>query len=505
MNRNFSFIITFILILLTFNSFSQKRSKIEVRGANSMESNRKIGGGVTRLIGNVILKQDDVWIYCDSAYRKKNSFQAFSNVHVKRGKTLNIYSDFLDHNGNKKLAKFRENVKMIDGDMILNTQFLDYYLDDNSGHFFNGGKIVDSATVLTSKSGRYFPDKDLFFFKDSVVVIDPDYTIYTDTLKYDKLNDISYFFGPTEIISDSNYLYCENGWYNMQSDIAQFNKNAYYQNDKQTLKGDSLYYDRTLGIGKGFINVELKDTVENIILQGDKVFYQEEPEYAIVTEKALFIHIADNDSLFLHADTLNSIYDSTGTFRILKAYHKSTIYRSDFQGMCDSLVYSFQDSIIRMFDNPILWFGVNQITAQQINAFVIDDNLDHFELNKSSLIISPKDSIRYDQVKGQDMKGYIKNDELARIDIFKKGETMYFPIDQDGFIGSNHVTSNNYVIHLKNNEVQNIVFKETPKAVLSPFGFLPLKELYLRGFIWLDDYRPQKKQDVFKWKEINLY
>ncbi len=497
--------ILIILFLLTIsvNLFSQKRSKIEIKHANSMESNKKIGGGVMRLIGDVVLKQEDVWIYCDSAYKKKNNFEAFGDVHVERGETLDIYSNYLDHNGNEKLAKFRKNVIMIDDDITLTTEFLDYNLDNNSAHFYNSGKIVDSATVLTSLSGKYYPDKELFFFKDSVVVIDPDYIIYTDTLKYNKLKDITYFFGPTEIISDSNYLYCENGWYDMQNDKGQFNKNAYYQNENQTLKGDSLYYDRTSGIGIGFINVELTDTVENIILEGDYIYYREEPEYAIATQKALFTHISDGDSLYLHADTLYSIYDSTGTFRILKAYHKSRIYRYNFQGMCDSLVYSYQDSVIRMFYEPILWFDVNQITAEYINAFVINDNLDHFELQHSAMIVSPKDSIRYDQVKGQDMIGYIRNNELVKIDVFRRGETMYFPIDNEGLVGANHVLSSNYTIKLKNNEVNSIVFREKPEAVLYPVGHLPKNELTLKGFIWVDELRPKTKMDVFKWKQTN--
>lgn len=497
----------FIVIILfaSFQSFSQnkKRSRIHILHADYSAMNKKIAGGATRLIGNVKLRQDDVFIYCDSAYQrsKKNRFEAFGNVHVKRGENLDIYSNYLDHDGNAKMAKFRKNVIMIDDDITLTTEFLDYNLDNNSAYFYNGGKIVDSATVLTSLSGRYYPNKELFFFKDSVVVLDPEYTIYTDTLKYDKLKDITYFFGPSEIISDSNYLYCENGWYDMKNDKGQFNKNAFYQNEKQTLKGDSLYYDRASGIGKAFINVELKDTVDNIILEGDYIFYQEKPEYAIATKNALFTHINDGDSLFLHADTLLTIYDTAGDFKVLKAYHKTCFYRYDFQGLCDSLIYSYEDSIIRMFYNPILWFDVNQITGEYINVYMINDNLDHFELINSAMIIAPKDSIRYDQIKGHKMIGIVKENELKRIDIFKKGETLYFPLDSDGLIGANHVISRNYVIYMINNEINNIVFKEKPEAVLYPIGHLPKSELRLKGFNWFENYRPENKSDVFiKWK-----
>ena len=61
-----------LIFFLTFISFAfygnaQRRSKIEVKGARVMESDKRIGGGVIRLIDNVVLKQDDVWIYCDSA------------------------------------------------------------------------------------------------------------------------------------------------------------------------------------------------------------------------------------------------------------------------------------------------------------------------------------------------------------------------------------------------------------------------------------------------------
>ncbi|MCK4464332.1 MAG: hypothetical protein KAU83_01370 [Bacteroidales bacterium] len=285
---------------------------------------KRMGSELKRLIGDVELQHEDIFIYCDSAYlyEDKNLIEAYSNVYIKQGDTLHLYGDFLRYKGDIKLAEIRRNVRLVDKETELFTEFLDYNVNEEFGFYFNGGKIYNGENTLESKLGYYYTNQKIFFFRDSVKIINPDYTIYSDTLKYNTVSEISYFLGPTEIISDSSYIYCENGWYNTKTDISQFNQNAYLISKEQTVKGDSLYYDRNRGFGKAFKNVELIDTAQQIILKGDYAEYYEEPEKTMITDSALFIQITNGDSLFVHADTLRSRLDSTNTHKIVCAYFK---------------------------------------------------------------------------------------------------------------------------------------------------------------------------------------
>ena len=96
------------------------------------------------LIGNVILRHDDVYLYCDSAYlnQNTNSFKAFGNVKIEQGDSIEIYSKRLNYNGNTKIGHLFHNVRMINGEVTLYTDTLIYDRNRNLGYYKCGGKLI---------------------------------------------------------------------------------------------------------------------------------------------------------------------------------------------------------------------------------------------------------------------------------------------------------------------------------------------------------------------------
>ncbi|GAH68303.1 unnamed protein product, partial [marine sediment metagenome] len=264
-----------------------------------------------------------------------------------------------------------------------------------------------------------------------VVVINPDYTIYSDRLKYNTENKITYFYGPTEIFSDSSYIYCERGWYNTETDISQLNQNALVKNSKQTVKGDSLYYEKLTGFGRAVNNVVIIDHEQDIILKGNRGIYYENSDYARLTDRAQFIQITPEDTLYLHADTLLSELDTSDT-KFIKAYYGVKIFKSNLQGKCDSMAYSFADSVIRLYYEPVLWSEVNQISAEYIEIHTEHKQAKTMYLEKSSFIISKEDTSKFNQIKGKNMVCHFRDNELYRIDVKGNGQTVYYPVDEEG-------------------------------------------------------------------------
>ncbi|MGC9341285.1 MAG: OstA-like protein, partial [Bacteroidales bacterium] len=367
-------------------------------------------------------------------------------------------------------------------------------------YYLGGGRIINGNNTLESRQGYYYTKDKLFFFKDSVVVINPDYTMYSDTLKYNTITEVSYFLGPTDIISDENYIYCENGWYDTQNNISQFNKNAYLENEGKILKGDSIYYERETGLGKAFYNVELIDTSQNLVLQGNASIYYEKTEYAMLTDSALLIQIDETDSLFVHADTLLSVPDTLPDRRILKAYYKVKFFREDIQGKCDSLVYTDIDSVFRFFGEPVLWSKENQLTAQNIEMITKNQKMDRLEMVNSAFIISMEDSVKYNQIKGRNMTGYIRNNQLYRIDVDGNSQTIYYARDGEEYIGANKAESSNLKIFFSDNKIQKIVFQPKTDGTFFPLEKFGTNSSKLEGFKWLSNYRPINKNDVFRWE-----
>ncbi|MFO7828019.1 MAG: OstA-like protein [Bacteroidales bacterium] len=493
------------ILCLTYNNtnlFAQEKEQIRILNSNSLEYSKEIGEGVRRFIGNVIFEHNNATMYCDSAYMfsKKNVIHAYSNVHVNRGDTLHLYGDFMRYSGNTNVGNVRRNVILKDDEATLTTDSLDFNTKTNVAYYFNGGKIVNNENNLESVIGYYYANDDVFVYKDSVIVRTPDYTVYTDTLRYNTKTETAYFLGSTNIYNEDNHLYAENGWYKTKEKEFQFNQNARYQNKEKILLGDSLYFNDSTGIGIAIDNIEMIDTTENMILKGHYAYYVREPESFIVTDSAVLIQVTNKiDSLFLHADTLRSHYDSSGTYRIMRAYHQVQLYRFDFQARCDSMVYSFEDSVITMYTEPILWSEGSQMTAELVKIFTKNQKIDYFHLIGSSLIISEEVIEKYNQIRGKEMLGYIRNNNLYKVDVFGNGQSIYYTKDQEEIVGVNFAESSDLIIYLKEGQVSRINMVKQPTGTLHPPG--ELEETKLKGFNWFEDLRPKSKFDIFLWEK----
>lgn len=244
--------------------------------------------------------------------QSKNTFDAFGNVVITQPNGTIIFGDVLNYNGNTKVAVLTNNVRFIDGDATLTTNFLTYNMGTKIGNYTGGGKIVNGANILTSKNGYYFSNSKDAYFRYDVVLNTPDAIINSDTLRYNTASKISYFYGPTKIFnkSDKSTLYTENGTYNTSNQQARFGKKNLYMAGSKSLKGDSLFYDGKLGIGRAIKNIVFTDTASKMTFRGDMGFYRAADSSILATKNAYVIlttkDSAKVDSIYMVADTLFS-------------------------------------------------------------------------------------------------------------------------------------------------------------------------------------------------------
>lgn len=509
------YIMRYILLLIISLSISnlsiaQTKTRVEIINANYFRSDANIANGARRLIGNVAFKQDETIMKCDSAYfySDKNMFEAFGHVHLYKNNdnTIDVTSDFLRHNGNTKMAQFRDNVVMRDTQIVLYTDSLDYDIKRDIGYYIYGATIVDSATTLTSVKGHYYNKKNEVYFKKDVVVShnEGEYELYTDTLKYNTISDVTYFFGPTELFNDTNYMYAEFGWYNTKNDQSFFKQNALYTNPNQSVAADSIFYDKAIEHGIAFSDVVAIDTAESVIVKGNYLEVFNEPQKILVTDSALIIHIIDGDSLFMHADTIITEFDTSGEHRVFKAFHHTRIFKSNFQVQTDSMYFSMVDSVLQLHGSPIMWADSNQVTASYIEAFFIDEKLNKFKLYDGGLIVSQEDTSHFNQVKGVEMVGYLRNNSLYKVDVFKKSETIYFPVDKYGIVGANKSKSKNITLLLRDNKISRIIYRNGYEGGMLPLDDLSPKDIIVKDFVWLEEYRPKERDDVFLWHDADV-
>lgn len=390
---------------------------------------------------------------------------------------------------------------MSDNKMVLTTDTLDYNMNTETGFYNNDATIVDKDNTLTSRYGYYHSPTKMLSFKKNVVLINPRYRLTCDTLLYNTATHVATFAGPTYIKSsgrDNTLIYCENGWYNTQSDKSFFTKGSYIQSKEQKLFGDTLRYDKKNGVGEAFGNVVINDSLQKTIIGGDYGKYLEVTGQTFITGRTQLIQSFDSDSLFLHADTLYAITDTSGKQKTYFAFHHVKFWKHDFQGKCDSLTYSSLDSMMRMYTTPVLWSDSNQITGDSIHLQLADNKISTMLLYESAFITSLEDSNRYNQIRGKNMTGYFTDNELKKINVEGNGQTIYYGRNNaQQLIGVNRADCSDLVIYIDSNKVSKIILLNKPEATFYPINELSPNELLLKGFKWRNSERPKRKEEIF--------
>jgi len=484
----------------------KKKTRVDLLHADEAQADKKLRPDVQVLIGSVKLRHDSMYMYCDSAliYEKTNSVEAFDHVRMEQGDTLFIYGDYLYYDGIAQLAMLRGNVRMINRKTVLTTDSLNYDRVYNLGYYFEGGTLTDEENVLTSEWGEYSPATKLAVFNHDVKLVNPKFTLTSDTLKYSTLTKDATILGPSNIVSDRNHIYSDRGVYNTLTEQAELLDRSIITNEGKKLTGDSIFYDRKAGYGEAFDHVQMNDTVNKNMLIGDYCFYNELTQNAIATKRAVAIDYSQGDSLFMHADTLRMITFNLNTdsmFREMRAYHKVRIYRTDVQGVCDSLVFNSKDSCLAMYTDPVLWHARQQLLGEKIKVYMNDSTIDWAHIINQALAVEQKDSIHYNQITGKEMKAFFVNGDMHQVDVIGNVLIAFYPEEKDSsMIGMNYAEGSLLRMYLKDRRMERASLIGKSNGMMYPMSQIPVDKLRLPSFVWLDYIRPRNKKDIFEWR-----
>jgi lipopolysaccharide export system protein LptA len=504
-NKN---ILLLLLLLIVATVFAQAQKKIRLVSADKATKDELIMPDVLHIVGNAIFEHEGAYLYCDSALlnEKTNNLNCFGHVRIKSGDTLNLTGDLLDYNGATRVAKVTgQIVKLVDKQTTLLSDYINYDRNSNSAYYETGGIITSrdknkDDNRLTSRKGYYYTNLKEYFFSEKVVLKNKRYTMTSDSMIYFTDTRIAFFKGPTTIKGKDQDLYCESGWYNTEIDIGSLTKHAKIINDKRILTGDSIFFDKANDVGKGYRNVTLLDTTNNVILKGDYGEVWNKKGFGFMTHKAMAIMIQKKkDSLFMHADTLRATFDTAHNTKLLFAYHKVKFFNDSIQGVCDSMVFVTKDSILNLFKSPVIWSGKNQLSADTIRLFTKNKEVSKLIMYNTAFIISRDTLENFNQVKGKLMTAFFIHNKISRINVDGSSESLYYVRQDDRLlIGVNKAISSSLVVYMDDQQkVKKITWIQKPTNVLYPEKDLPKEEKRLRDFKWIEIGRPLKKADIF--------
>ena len=480
------------------------------------------------LAGNVRLKQGNSIFECDSCVINKrlNLFEAFGRVHINDSDTANVYSDHLRYLTDKKVAYLDGNVKLTDGKGTLTTPNLEYDMNTKVGIYRNGGRVENKETVLTSEEGFYYADLKDVYFKKKVRLKDPKYELESDSLLYNTGTEIVRFIAET-LVKDSSgrTIRTREGYYDKKTGKAEFGQRPVITDKDIQATGDRILSDDSLGVtqilGKGII----VDTAGKRTVLADTIFYNKNDESFLAFAKPLMIIEQEQDSIFIAADTLFSAKLSTlygakdtivkkdtlrgvnvidtktkdSTDRYFEAFRNVRIFSDSLQAVCDSMFYSFKDSVFRLYDDPVVWSNENQITGDTILLFTKNKKADRMQVFKNSFIASIIKPEIFNQVQSIRMDAYFIDGNIDSVRARGSAECIYYIQDEDSaFTGINQSTADLIDVYFKEKELQRVVFRTAVKGTIWPMKQKTPQEMRLSNFTWRDAERPKTKYELFE-------
>ncbi|WP_194850526.1 OstA-like protein [Nonlabens antarcticus] len=453
----------------------------------------------------VFIEHRGIKMYCDKAvfYEKSNFVKAIGNVKMNQGDSIRMNSKYAEYNGNSQLAYASGNVDMKSPESTLQTDTLYFDRAKQQAYYRSGGTVRDTASTLKSRVGRYFMKDKKYQFLDNVVVTNPEYVINSNHLNFYSDNGHAYMYGPSTITGQTSKVYCERGFYDTRADEGYFVKNSSIDYNDRNVKGDSLYFNRGRNFASAVNNIIITDTINKSILKGDYAEVYRDKDSVFLTKRAVAITLQDKDSVYIHADTL--MVTGKEDDRLVRGFYGVRIFKTDLSGKSDSIVSRQVTGLTKMIGNPILWSGKSQMTGDSIfiQSNVKTEKLDSLRVFYNAFIVDRDTAGGFNQIKGKELTGFFKENELDIVNINKNVEHLiYVRNDTQELIGIDKRTSGRMVLEFADGEVAVNTNYDDVRGTTFPPDELPENARTLRGMKWRGDEQIFSKDDLFKGKPI---
>ena len=208
------------------------------------------------------------------------------------------------------------------------------------------------------------------------------------------------------------------------------------------------------------------------------------------------------DSLHVPTDSLSLAPKDSTKISFIYGIRNVKVFRNDMQVACDSLAYTDLDSLIRLYENPIVWNEIKrQYSADSITVIVKNRSIDRASLMSNAFIIVQEDTLSYDQIRGTEMMAYFDSTGALRLFDSMGGASGVFYIEENGSLATvNKFESKMLTATLKDGNIQDLNYFDAVKTDAYPVVQMKKDEKILKGFDWQPDKRPKGPEDITPYK-----
>lgn len=527
-----------------------QHDKVFLEYADELYADENFGSDRQVVKGNVKFRKQGMFMYCDSAYfyPETNSLDAFGNVRMEQGDTIFVYADVMYYDGFMQQARLRyrghKHVNLqhtshkANNKKTLTTDSLNYDLAIEQATFWDGGEMLNrnlrtgAQDTLTSERGTYdLRTKDVEV-TGNVWLRNKNSDLKTSRLTYNTDTQTATIVEPTEIHSGRDNIITSSGTYNTATGNAEMNNRStvIHRDEKgnaTTLEGDSMVYNkltRTSYVyqyhnsisGRLSAPMVITDTANRTILTGGYGYYNDSTQEAFATQYPLLIEFSRPDTIFLRADSIRTVLDiklltdtlpdsikktefelQYDTTRIAMAYRRARFFRTDIQGIADSISFVERDSLLHLYYSPIVWSGKRQVTGGLINVHFNDSTADWAEMPQFGLVAEHVEDNFYNQLSARTLKALIENKNLRHLDGDGNVRTILLPMEKDSTYNKLvNAESSMLSIDMNDSTMEHLKMWPEVTGLVTPVYLAKQNQYHLPEFKWYEELRPQKSGDL---------
>lgn len=503
------------------HSQEKKKIQIEYAGRLNVDEENYPGAKIlTRDESQQVhITQGSINMWSDKAiyYSGENFIEAYGNVKLIQGDTIHMTSKYIEYSGFTQLAFASGDVVLRDPNSTISSDTLYFDRVKQQAFYKDKGTVVkDTSGTITSKVGRYYMEQKKYQFVEDVKLVNKDATINSNYFDFYSDTGFAYLFGPSTITTTESKTYTEKGFYDTKNRNGYAVKNSKIDYNNRIIEGDSLYFDDNLKFASATNNIKVTDTVNHSIATGHYAEVFKAKDSLFITKRALVKTKQENDSIYMHADRI--MMTGKPKNRIVRAFYNAKIYKSDLSGKADSIHSNQQTGITKLINlsrlsssdkfstkrRPIMWNIENQMTGDTIHLISNSETekLDSLLVFNNAFIIS-KDTISKDgfnQIFGIRLKGLFNEDnKLRQVDIIKNAESIFYARnDKQELIGIDKAKSGSISIVFNEGDIEEYTRYNQIDGNLYPESEYPKNDKRLKGFDWREDERPLSIEDLFK-------
>ena len=484
-------------------------------------------------------------------YNTKDSVAIFQNGASMRDKDGQIIESLYgSYDSKARLFVFNDRVNMYMDTTFVKTSRLEYRSDINTAYFGYGTDMWQDDNMLSANDGWYDRDKELFFFRRNVHLLTKDQETWSDTLYYHRaLNDVE-LIGQVEVLDTTRNVFALAGMMEYTDSVSRVKMTrtpAIIGISEEEEKRDTVWFGADTIVYRGVkrhkvdslwkvdADKRLKDLTGDPVSEYRRKAAEEAAKAAAEaakedpnaqaghdrgpggapggkpggsaeketpkTDEGQTPEVPDETTKAPPApDTTAAAPPQIDTSQIsfLWATSRVKLFRDDIQMSCDSLAYNDLDSLVRLYQDPLIFNeGNRQYAADSIYVVIKNKRAERARLMSDAFITTQEDTICYDQIKSTEMMAYFDSTRtLQRFDALGGATALFFLTENDALATVNKVESKMLYALFDQGNLDKIYYFDNAKNDAYPIVQLPKDERYMKGFRWDPERKPRGPEDI---------